>query len=220
MEVIKKINLDFYDNQIITVDAKQYDVLSRYIQVSCSSNGTPVHLEKENVYAYVRCRKPDEHNVLNNGTITDDGNLLIELSDQILASPGICLTDVVLVDTSEVGSQAPTITDDWKLQFDGSSSIISTMNFYINVIPAPYAYDDIISSDDFTTLNNLLDQVHQNYNELATLLPGAQEAASIAQDAAERAQEYAASVDLSSVIQSSSTEPQFQPINGLWLREI
>lgn len=218
LQIIKKIELDFYDNEKITINAKQYDVLSRYIQIVCCNKGKKINIDKNSHTAFFRVKKPDENIVLNNCTINDSGELIVELTDQVLATKGLCLADIVIV--NKVNASPPVITDDGKLQFDGSSSIISTMNFYINVISTPYEYALLESLSEFDALENLLDQVYQNYSELSTLLPSVQESAQIAQEAAQKAQEAALSVDLSSLIQSSTTEPIEQPINGLWLKEI
>ena len=175
MDIIKKIKLDFYDNQIITVDAKQYDELSRYIQVSCYADGARFHVDKNYNSAFVRCRKPDEYAVFNSCIITDEGDILVELSPQMLVTEGLSLTDIVIVDQSD--TEPPTIAEDGEIILSDNGSIISTMRFYLNVMPAPFDYETIESSSEFQGLNDLIDRVTQDYTNVI------KEAKSYAQEA-------------------------------------
>ena len=161
MDIIKKIKLDFYDNQIITVDAKQYDESSRYIQVSCYADGARFYVDKDYNSAFVRCRKPDEYSMFNSCSITDDGDILVELSPQMLVTAGLSLTDIVIIDQSN--TEPPIITDEGEIQITDNGSIISTMRFYLNVLPAPFEYEEIESSSEFQGLNDLIDRVTQDY---------------------------------------------------------
>ena len=241
LKVIKEINIDFYDNKIITVEAKQYDKSSRFIQISCYENGKQIFLNKNNITAFIRYKKPDEYPVFNMCSITENGDILVELSEQMLATSGLCLADIVIVD--QEGSQ-PTITEDGEIQLNNAGTIVSTMNFYINIISAPYDYQLLVSESEseITALNSLLDQATKDYTliidetqkiqESVTIseqnaaqsaesaAQSAENAAHSAESAAHSAESASAIAGISSVIQCSSTEPSSQFIGGLWLQEI
>lgn len=281
LQVIKEIDIDFYDNQIITVNAKQYDT-SRYVLVNCYSHGSRFYLNEDSQSVFVRYRKDDEYSVFNSCQITGKGSVLVELTEQMLIDEGLCVVDLVVVDKSNI--TPPKISEYGEIVLTSETTIISTMKFYVNVISAPYEYDDLESSDEFQGLKDLFDKAYQDYSEVITLSKANQEAAeqaanaaaqsesnaktsetnakdsenkakqsednaktsetnaknsetnaqtyasnasasatnaeASAQAAAESAAQAAAEADLSSMIQLSSEEPNAQPVNGLWFKEI
>lgn len=159
LETTQNINLDFYKTKMITVDAKQYDKSSRYLLISCYNQGTFFKFNNSSHSVYVRYKKPDEYPVFNSCSITDDGNILIELTEQMLSVPGICSADLIIVNKSNISSdKEAVITDDNDLK-----NILSTMKFYVNVIPTPFQNSEIESSYEFDALNELLIKANEDY---------------------------------------------------------
>lgn len=181
LQVIKEIDIDFYDNQIITVNAKQYDT-SRYVLAKCFVHGVRFYLNSDSQSVFVRYKKEDEYSVFNSCEITKDGNVLVELTEQMLVDEGLCIIDLLIADRSNI--TPPEITEDGEITLTSEAIVISTMKFYVNVISAPYEYDDLESSDEFQGLNDLFDKAYQDYSEVITLSKANQEAAESAADAA------------------------------------
>lgn len=146
----KEISLDFYNTNIVTVNAKQYDTESRFINISCTDHGKKVDLDKENVSAFVRYKKPDDKYVFNDATVEEDGTVTVELTQQMLAVPGKCAVDVLLIGASGIKADSlKTIDAVYKL-----SPILSTMTFYLNVLPTPIEHSTVESRYEFNALLN------------------------------------------------------------------
>ena len=228
LQVIKEIDIDFYDNQIVTVNAKQYDT-SRYVLVNCYTHGSRFYLNADSQSIFIRYRKDDEYSVFNTCQITDEGSVLVELNEQMLIDEGLCVADLLVVDKSNI--TPPEITEDGDIILTSKTNIISTMKFYVNVISTPYEYDDLESSNEFQGLNDLFDKAYQDYSEVITLskvnqeileqsVNEAKQFAANAQESANEAAQFASMTDFSSLIQLSPDEPANQPINGLWFKEV
>lgn len=143
--IIKEIDLDFYSKKIVSVDAKQYDINSRYILITCHNQGSTYSLDKDVNIAYIRYKKKDENIIFNTCEITDEGKVLVELTQQMLAAPGNCVADLLIVGKDEELHNA------------------STMTFYVNVLPAPYPNEEVESSDEFNALQDLMYKVLTDY---------------------------------------------------------
>ena len=143
--IIKEIDLDFYSKKIVSVDAKQYDVNSRYILITCHNQGSIYSLDKTVHTAYIRYKKKDENIAFNTCEITDEGKVLVELTQQMLSAPGNCIADLLIVGKDEELHNA------------------STMTFYVNVLPTPYPNEEVESSDEFNALQDLMDKVLTDY---------------------------------------------------------
>ena len=65
IEIIEKINVDFYDKKYILINAKQYDNSSRWVSITCYNQGDIFNLSANKHSAYVKFRKADGHGVLN-----------------------------------------------------------------------------------------------------------------------------------------------------------
>ena len=140
------ISLDIYDTTIVSVVAKQYDTSSRFIEAICTENGTKINLDSETFKAIVVCNKPDDTVVVNNATILSNGNVLIELTQQMLAVAGQCSCDLMILAASgEINVENET---DINMI---SSYALSTMTFQLNVVPFATSNEIITSTNDFKT---------------------------------------------------------------------
>lgn len=149
MQTIAKISLDLYNKNIVKVSAKQYDT-GRGIEVTCTHNGIIYDVDTNTTSAFVRFKKPDGFNVFNQCEILNN-RIMIELTQQMLAVPGKCDVDVMIM--RKVYSLGEKSIDDI-IQLD--APIVSTMNFMLNIEPIPIDYDDIESSYEFDALTEAL----------------------------------------------------------------
>lgn len=163
INTIKEISLDLYNRKIVTVEAKQYDKFSRYVLVTCLDQGSVFRLDNTCVFAFVRYRKADELSVFNQCIITDSGKILVELTEQMLAVPGNCIADLLIVgnELESFEIEPPIIATDGTIET--SNSILSTMKFCINVIASPIENSEIESSYEYDALNQLLIKATTDY---------------------------------------------------------
>lgn len=141
------ISLDIYNNSIVCVNAKQYDTNARYVEVTCTENWKKIVLVQDEVKAYISCQKPDGKYVYNDATILENGNIQIELTQQMLAEVGRCKVDVMLLDAD--GEININKNNELVLL---NSSVLTTMYFYINVLSSTVNHSDIESSNEYNAL--------------------------------------------------------------------
>ena len=165
LEVIKKINIDLHDSKYIQVNAKQYDRSSRFILVTCYNNGTVFPINNVNSFAFIRGRKPDELGIFNQCKITDDGKILVELTEQMLAVAGTCYVDLIILDNEPVETDNnPIIENTGEIIIIDNDYIAATMTFCINVIEAALDNTEIESSYEFNALNDLMIKATEDYS--------------------------------------------------------
>lgn len=149
----EKIYLDFYNQNIVTVTAKQFDTSSRYINLICTDHGKRVFLNSEHVSAYVKYEKPDKTFVFNDTLILEDGTIYIEFTQQMLASQGRSKVDILITSLTNVPA---TNLSDMDSIYKMGATVISTMSFYLNVLSSSLDEEDIVSVPEFSALNNAL----------------------------------------------------------------
>ena len=147
MQTKNKITLDLCTKNIVSINAKQYDKQSRYVEINCIDKGQKFDLS--NSYAYIRFKKPDGNAVFNKCNI-DNGNIIVELTEQMLAVPGKAIADILIleVDINDL-SDISTV----------KSSVLSTMTFNINIIASAIDNSEIESSYEFNALNEALEKI-------------------------------------------------------------
>lgn len=162
LQTTTNINIDFYDKKYILINAKQFDRKSRFISVACYNHGVPYILNDGEHSAYIRYKKADNHSVFNPCEIDGKGNVIVELTEQMLAVDGICYADLVIVDKggAKVDAQTGEIIN------IESSSILSTMPIHIDVTEIAVANSDIESSYEFNGLNTALEKAEAEYTEV------------------------------------------------------
>lgn len=145
-KTIARISLDIYNNNYIMVNAKQADIYSRFIEVTVTEKGKPLILDKEMTTVHVRCSKPDGTYVYSqNANITDDGKVMVELEQQMLAVYGQCYVDLTLLQYSLIDDTTVTTSK-------YTVSVLSTMGFYINVVEQPVHPTVVTSTNEFSIL--------------------------------------------------------------------
>ena len=165
LEVIKNIDVDFYNKEYILVNAKQYDTNSRVISITCYNQGELMRLSDANHSAYVKYRKADGTGVFNSCRINARGQVLVELTEQMLAANGVCYVDLVIVNK---GDALVNVETGDVLAID-DSAILSTMAFYVNVYESAVGNPEFESVYEYDALNDLLQRAEADYSEVVTM---------------------------------------------------
>ena len=95
-----KLVLDFHSPTIRTLTLHQYDKNSTNIIVTCMDNGVIKKIDHQSVNAYLKWKKPDGNDVLNDEIVNEDGTITIECSQQMLAADGRISAELCLVDAT------------------------------------------------------------------------------------------------------------------------
>lgn len=162
LQTITNINVDFNDNKYIMINAKQYDDCSRWITITCYENGKIFNLSASKHTAYVRYRKADGYGVLNSCKINTKGEVLVELTEQMLAAEGVCYVDLIIVNK---GSAIVNVDTGELITID-NSPIMSTMAFCINVYEASVDNSMIESSHEYNALYDALQKAEADYKQV------------------------------------------------------
>lgn len=194
LEIIKEIKVDFYNTKYINVNTKQYDT-GRYISVVCFNQGAYFPIDNIYNFAFVRYRKPDELNVFNQCDITNDGCVLIEVTEQMLACAGRSYVDLVIVHNKPISPESITINEG-KLLANENTSILSTMLFSVNVIGTPIDNEEIESTDEYNALNDLLIKATTDYSYVMAACKVSEDNASISETNAKISEEKSLSSEL------------------------
>ena len=158
MEYTRQIKLDVNATGFPpVVRIKQGDGYTRFIRIQLMKDG--VNYTPESGVRFVfRCQKPDGHGVLEDSINEDaelerylvinqgDGVIQIELVDQVATAVGRCMCDLCLIK---------------------SEKILSTIPFVIEVVASPDVGSLAVSTDDFRTLVNLINDVEHIIEDLA-----------------------------------------------------
>lgn len=171
LQVTKQINIDVSNHKYISLDAKQYDRNLRYILITCYREGELLPINKNTCFASIRYRKPDEYGVFNSCEITQDGKILVELTEQMLAVAGTCYADVVIHKNVElitdIGTTIVNVDDKdlelLKLEDLHNNEIISTMTFIVYVHEAAFDNKEVESSYEYNKLNDLIAKAENTY---------------------------------------------------------
>ena len=130
------IDLSSYNN-FDYVRAVQGDQNTRYIHITLLENQKQYVLS--NVKAVLRGTKSDGKTIYNNCGISDDDEIIVELTEQILSVAGIGKYEIALYDTDE--------------------NVITSFPFNIYVSPAQFSPAVVTSSDEFTELTTNISQI-------------------------------------------------------------
>ena len=147
---IQKITVDFYNNKIIFIRAKQYDKKTRYLIVSCTNNGTFIKFNPEDTICNLKMLTPDNRAIYNEEVINEDGTILVEFTESMLCSAGKGKIELNM------------LSKDY-------STLISTMTIDIIIEPSVYDNDKVISSDEYNILDKIIIDGKKLILDLTTL---------------------------------------------------
>ena len=162
LQVITNLDIDFYDKKYTLINAKQCDRGSRFLLVTCYSHGELFVIDLDEHSAYIRYKKSDGYNVYNFCQIDDQGRVLVELTEQMLASSGICYADLVIAKKGN----AITDVNTGEIIAINNTDILSTMTFCIDVSEMAVDNSEIESTDEFNIYNQLLAGYLANYDNV------------------------------------------------------
>ena len=165
LQNITDISVDFYDKKYILINSKQFDKNSRFLSVTCRNRGNDIPINSGEHAAYIRYRKADENGVFNECQIDRKGKVLVELTEQMLASDGMCCADFVLVNKGD----AKIDVDTGEILYIDNASILSSMVFYIDVSEVAVNNLQIESSYEYDGLNTALQKAEAEYKEVIQL---------------------------------------------------
>ncbi len=230
------ISLDIYNTNIKTINAKQLDSKSRYVRVSCTEHGKKIELEANTMSAFIRYKRPDGKAVLDMCTISSDGTLVFELTQQMLQVPGKAVADIMLfgakivIDNSDGDVELPEDTmflNGLVVDYDGDkdnvsvtynqesgftheikiiedienmeklkdTQLLSTMTLYVNILPTTINHAEIVKSEQYDELGNMLNNLGAFASSADTQAGRAKEAADMAVEQAGKAKEAAEKAD-------------------------
>lgn len=156
------IDVDFYDKKYILINAKQLDKNSRFLSVTCYNHGENFPINSKEHSAYIRFKKPDNNSVFNFCEINRKGEVLVELTEQMLFSDGICYADLVITNKGS----ASTNTNTGEIVAIDNASVLSTMTFCIDVSETAVVNSEIESSYEYHGLSELLIKAEADYNNV------------------------------------------------------
>lgn len=164
VQVFRDITIDFSNSRYIIINAKQHDSKSRFLRITCTNLGQKVSLNSADYSAFIRYKKSDGYNVFNKCILSTEGQIIFELTEQMLSTVGTSYADLVIVDLakSNINDDLTIMSADGHI-IENNGSIISTMTFYINVLEKPLTDWDIESSNEFSALNDLLLKASKDY---------------------------------------------------------
>lgn len=165
LDIVRNINVDFHDTKYIIINAKQYDDSSRYIAITCYSQGVVYNLNSNEHSAYVKFKKADGNAVLNFCKINDNGEVLVELTEQMLAAVGMCEVELVIINKGK----AMVNIDTGDIIAIDDTPILSTMAFCVNVYETTVDVSDFESSYEFNALIDLMQRAEADYTEVVRL---------------------------------------------------
>lgn len=162
LQTTTNVNIDFYDKKYILINAKQLDRSSRFLSVTCYNHGEIYPVNAGEHSAYIRYKKADGNSVFNSCEIDNAGRVIVELTEQMLASDGICCADLLIANKGDakVDSQTGEI-----IGLD-NAAILSTMLLHIDVVETATENANIESSYEFSGLNAALEKAEADYEEV------------------------------------------------------
>lgn len=147
LSVNYEINLDLIKNNYVAIRIKQYDDKTRTLIIHCTINGQEFQLE-EGMKALIQVKKPDGNSVGNDCVINLENNVIVaDITKQMSTAPGICYADVSLYNVT-------------------TEQVLGTMKFNMVIDTSVLTKEDILSSNEFDSLTNIIFYGEQKIQEL------------------------------------------------------
>ncbi len=187
MQYIKEITVDLSGEMYFSyITAVQGDENSRFAKITLLSGGV-AFVPPTGATAALRCKKPDGTFILNDATINENGEIVAELTENMLAVVGNCRCEVTI--------------------YDNGSSLTSVP--FIVKVTAGAVDPDVESTDEYTALTAALAKVQgvgnlaeaaaedatAAYNKMAEIEADIDEHTEAANTATERANTAAAQAE-------------------------
>ena len=144
----KNITLDLYNDKYVSTRVSQHDINSREIIIKITNDGVFYPINSDSFFLKIKYQKNDGNIILNdisNDDILLDGTIRLLLTEQMCSCYGRNEAELMLIDVH-------------------SMQVIHTMHFIVNVIKTVSSNEDIVSKNEFITLENALLKVETLYN--------------------------------------------------------
>lgn len=149
-QIYSKLLLDTKKPNHDIITAVQNDTNARFLDIILLDNGIPIDLTGNEVRIYAK--KPDKLEVYNDGTITDPGagRVQIEMTTQLLASPGHIEAQVII--------------------FKNNTEILTALTFKIFVVKSLLSEQSIESSNEYGALVLLFQNLYEAYDLMVEMV--------------------------------------------------
>ncbi len=215
VQVFREITVDFSNSRYIIINAKQHDSKSRFVRMTCTNVGQKVNLNPTDYSAFIRYRKSDGYGVFNKCIISTEGQIIFELTEQMLSTVGTSYADLVVIDVakSDINDDLTIISADGRI-IENNGSLASTMTFYINVLEKPLNDWDIESTNEFSALNDLLLKASKDYEYIVQTTKGYMDNAKNSENAAaQSANDAKTSADNAKISETNSANSEKKAYN-------
>ncbi|CAK7041856.1 MAG: hypothetical protein EUB_02799 [Eubacterium sp.] len=153
--ITTEITIDLYrQNPWIEIDAKQYDNKTRHLLIHLTNNGAPYTIPSGTIIRF-QGTKRDGRQVMYDCPAPINNKIDVELTEQVLACEGPMNCEIFLTD---------------------NTSDLRSANFVLNIEKAALSRSDIISSDDYQSIDKIKADTLQ-YKKDAEAAKNASEAA-------------------------------------------
>ena len=133
----RKINFDMEVELLTPINAKENDLKSRYLEFTLFNNNKVVNLDGASVKFYAK--KPDGHEVFNDCVNLENNKIILELTTQLLAVPGLVKCELMIINP------------------DGA--LLTSKIFNINVLDSINTENAIKSSNEYGTISELIKDI-------------------------------------------------------------
>lgn len=127
-------------NNFGIVKAVQGDRGTRWVHITLLDNQVEYNFGK--CYPVLRGTKPDDTTIFNKCTISEDNKIIVELTEQILAYPGMSVYEIALYATP--------------VEITDKKEVITSFPFSVFVCKAGFNPHDVTSSDEFTAIADVM----------------------------------------------------------------
>lgn len=143
-------------SRYVSVLVKQYDINVREIIVKVTNNGKPYPISNK-IKPRIKCKKDDGTLVFNDCTVLEDGNIKVDVTDQMTACVGTHECEIALFDVKEDEEDTEVNTEDK----ENEKAVLHTMDFVLIVKEAVFSDEEVTSSNEFIALENALMKVEK-----------------------------------------------------------
>ena len=155
-KITQSITLDLVEISHNVVNARQGDRLTRDLIITITNNGKDYEIP-ESSYVYIRGKRADGESVFYSATIEDTSIVHVNIHDFLLSYSGRCKLDIGIYNRvqSESGND--------------SDEIASTEPFILYVPEEIFDENDIVESDEGSTLSKLINSARDEIQEMNEL---------------------------------------------------
>lgn len=185
--VIKRITIDISnENSFHWLEAVQGDSISRCVYISLLDNGVPYSLD--NIVPVIRGEKSDGTSIFNSCQLTDNGEIIVELTSQMLSAAGKSIYEIAL--------------------YGPDMEVLTSFPFYLSVSPASFCPEKIVSTDEYTMIADIMKNVNNLYDAVSEATAQAEISAEKAGMSADSAKDAAESAEAAKASETAAADSE------------